>query len=62
MKTDDTIYGPNRELNEKVRNKIFKVYKAGLFEVKIPVDVKNVPEEELEYFNSQLSEQEKKKI
>lgn len=49
----ETVFGPNRELNEKARDKIFKCYTGNGFIIKVPVDIKNVPEEEMKFINSQ---------
>lgn len=49
---DSKIYGPNKELNDKARDKFFKCYSGNGFIIKIPVDPKNFPDEELKYLES----------
>ena len=53
MTESNKVFGPNKEMNDKARAKIFKIYANGIFHIKIPVDPKDVPEEELEYIKQQ---------
>lgn len=56
----DTIYGPNREENEKKRDKILKaakftkVYSNGIFQITVPIKKEDVPPDELRFLEDNI--------